>query len=255
MDVCRPKQICKLGVNKMKKTIIGLMMLVLMASIAVAGITMPHPIYGTITTEDNSIEGLEVRVTNLDTGANSIVETNDAGFYQADLGNIDDRYHDGDVVEVSIVYCETIDRCSQTVVVSGGGNSLSFDIASGDVTDIPDDAVIVQPIVQPQPITNYVCADGTIVSDKASCIEDSPEKSNSWIAWVIGIFCALFAAAGGWKFYNGKFKHYHRGIKSYHDPNTQHSNEKYRHKAFNKDPIGCINQVAKIQKGIDLSEE
>jgi len=223
----------------MKKTIIGLMMLVLIASVAVA-ITMPHPIYGTITSEGNAVEGLDIRVKNIDTGANAIVTTNEDGFYQADLGNIDDRYHDGDVIQASIVYCETIDRCTKTVVVSGGGNQITFDIASEDVADIPDDATV---------ITKYVCADGTMVEDETDC----PEKSNSWIVWVIGIFCALFAA-GGWKFYNGRFKHYHRGIKSYHDPNTQHSNEKYRHKAFNKDPIGCINQVAKIQKGIDLTE-
>jgi len=239
-------------------------MLVLMASIVAAGITMPHPIYGTITTESNAIEGLEVRVTNLDTSANAIVTTNEDGFYQADLGNIDDRYHDGDVIEVAIKYCETLDRCKQTVVVSGGGNKLSFDIASGDIIDLPGGTTVVID-------TNYVCADGSIVSDKSSCVipptqiecadgtivtdsSDCPEKTNSWIAWVIGVLAVLFAG-GGWKFYNGKFKHYHRGIKSYHDPNTQHSNEKYRHKAFNKDPIGCINEVAKIQKGIDLTEE
>jgi len=242
----------------MKKTIIGLMMLVLLTSIAVA-ITMPHPIYGTITSEGNAVEGLDIRVKNIDTGANAIVTTNEDGFYQADLGNIDDRYHDGDVIQASIVYCETIDRCTKTVVVSGGGNQITFDIASEDVADIPDDATV---------ITKYVCADGTMVLDKSECIvqvecadgtfvndeADCPEKSNSWIAWVIGILVVLFGA-GGWKIYNGVFKHYHRGIKSYHDPNTQHSNEKYRHRAFNKDPIGCINDVAKIQKGIDLTEE
>ena len=185
--------------------------------------------------------------------------TNNEGFYQADLGNIDDRYHDGDVIQASIIYCEALPRCAKTTIVSGGGNQITFDIAKDDVADtativkyVCDDGSIVLDkslcVIQPR---IYECADGTLVEDEDDC----PETSNSWIYWVIGIFLALFGAgAGGWKIYNGKFKHYHKGLTSYHDPSTRHLNPKYRHTLWKDNAIKCISDVKKIQSGIDLSQ-
>ena len=155
----------------MKKiTIIGLLMLMLMAT-SVMALTMPHPIYGKIIVDDGyPIEGLDVRVKNLDTGANAVTVTDDKGFYQVDLGNVDDRYHDGDVIQVSIVYCESLERCKSEVLVSGGGNQVAFSI----------EPTVEQPLPSTSTVIKYVCEDGSTVGDLSTC----PVKEDN-IDWSI----------------------------------------------------------------------
>lgn len=126
----------------------------------VVAIPMPHPIYGQITTEGTPIRGLEIIVKNLDTSVEKISTTNNKGFYQVDLGNVDPKYRDDDRIKVSLKYCADLQRCSKSVVVSGGGNKVSWDIAVEQITTpLPKDSVVVK----------YVCWDGTAVDSKSKC--------------------------------------------------------------------------------------
>jgi len=144
----------------MKKTIlIGFLALLLLIS-SVTAMTLPHPIYGHIEAEGFPVMNAQVQIENLDTGAKGISVTDEKGFYQVDLGNIDERYRDGDNVKVSILYCKAIDTCNKEIQISGGGNQVSWDIEKEHITlPLPDDVVIVK----------YVCADGTPVDDANNC--------------------------------------------------------------------------------------
>lgn len=138
------------------KKILTFLITLMVLMMSVVAFNMPHPIYGKITDDGIPVVGLSVRVKNLDTGAEGLATTNLAGFYQVDLGNIDARYNDGDRIVSSLVFCEELDKCKVENVVSGGGNELSFDISGMDYP------------------TQYVCSDGSVVSDAADCpvIED-----------------------------------------------------------------------------------
>jgi len=281
----------------MKKIFLFLLTLLMTATLVTA-ISMPHPIYGFITDNDNAISGLKVKVTNTDTKASAVTKTGDNGFYQVDLGNIDEIYRDGDKIKISLVYCETQSKCTKTIAISGGGDKISFDIAKESITaPLPkevkvykyvcwdgskiDDSskcpvqvekVIEKEVIKEKPVEKIVtkpvekvvekvvikksveCADGSVESDIADC--PKKEASSSWIYAVIAALIIIFggSAGGGWKFYKGKFKHYHRGIRGYHDPNDKHRNEKYRHTAWKDSALKCIKEVTKIQKGYDLRD-
>lgn len=231
----------------------------------------PHPIYGHLAADDYAVQGAELTIKNLNTGKYSVVSTDNNGFFQADLGNFDTSYRDGDSIKVTINYCTNLEICSKTTKVSGGGNEVSWDIKELDQAVIDSGG---QPVPLPGTIqiVNFQCWDGSLAGSIEQCPvkpvmiqcddgtfvnegTECPEKSsNGWLYGLIVFLAGLFGL-GGWKFYNSKFKHYHRGITSYHDPNTQHTNAKYRHVAFNKHPFKCILEVNKIQKGIDLTEE
>lgn len=242
----------------MKKLTIFSIFIFLVSTVVISAMTMPHPIFGKITNEGLPVSNLEIEVKNLNTLASMRTFTNTNGFYQADLGNFDDRYVDGQTVKVSLVYCASFDNCNKETVISGGGNEVSF-----DVKEMPE-----------QPPVYFICSDGTKVEKESDCPvidepeyyyvcadhtyvlrpEDCSESSNSWVYWVIGILAVLLGGAGGWKFYNGKLKHYHKGVSGYHDPNTKHTNLKYRHTIWKESALKCISDVNKIQKGIDLSK-
>jgi len=224
--------------------------------------SMPHPIYGEITSDGLAVQNLEVRVKHVPSSVSQIVSTDVNGFYQIDLGNLGIQYYDGNLIEVSLVYCESLTRCTKITTISGGSNEVTFDV-SGET--IPSTSVVINNIetcydgsqiingvgtcpIEPKEVT-YICADGTKVDNSSDC----PESEESWWMWILGVIAAFFAGAGGLKFYGGKYKHYHRGIVSYHDPNTRHSNLKYRHTRMNEGFFKCISDVKKIQEGKDLS--
>jgi hypothetical protein len=265
----------------MRKTIfLSFLTLLLIATLASA-FNMPHPVYGKITSAGLPVSGLEVVVTNINTGATGSAFTDNTGFYMIELGNIDDRYVDGQQLRISLRYCDSLTKCVKTTIISGGGNEVTWDIETASLPVIPDTATIVK----------YICWDGSGVTAMADCPVaslcpdgvtqthannvDCPKKlcsdektevlvgkesdcplniSDSWIYGVIAVLVALLAGAGGWKFYNGKFKHYHKGISGYHHPNTLHTNPKYKHIAWKTSALKCISDVKKIQNGIDLSK-
>lgn len=234
--------------------------------VTASAMQMPHPIYGHILSSDSPVANAEIIVLNTNSQIKSTTFTNSNGFYQVDLGNVDPNYREGDVIKVSLAYCSNLELCSKSVAVSSGGNLISWDIANIE-SPIPDTIQVLEYVCesgekvssldkcpkpippQPEVITTYVCADGNVVSR----LEDCPEQSSSWWLWIVGILATFLIGTGGWKFYNGKFKHYHKGLNSYHDPNAQHSNPKYRHAAWKENPLKCMSDVRKIEKGIDLS--
>ena len=165
----------------------------------------------------------------------------------------------GDIIE--IVVCSVSPLCTKTFEITTLDpvkNEVNINIVDQTIVLPPEYIPPVPPppeqiIIENPPveIIKYFCADGTEVLDKSEC----PEENDSWIYWVIGVLCVLFGGvAGGWKIYNGKFKHFHRGQTTYHDPNTKHTNPKYRHRIWKESALGCISDVKKIQQGIDLSK-
>lgn len=262
-----------------------LISLMVMASMALGGL-LPQPVSGEITVEGYHPEGLTLIQKNLRLGVEHEVKVDSNGFFIVDWSNY--GFHDGDQVEISIKMCKDLPSCSQIITLTEGvpnhviisssslehvtEESIYYVCSDGVKVSDKDDCEILSKIVINEKETivdsgdntinevikettteKYVCADETLVDDPSEC-----EVSESWLAWVIGILAGLFASiagASGWKFYNGKFKHYHRGIVSYHDPNARHSNLKYRHITWKESVLGCLKDVGKIQKGIDLSTE
>jgi len=248
------------------KKIISVLFAIVLLSISVAAFSMPHPIYGHIESDTLPLQNVEIFVENLNTGMEATTHTDVNGFYQIDLGNLDDYYRDGDSIRVSLVYCKNLAICTRSTLISGGGNEVSWDIVQdGVVAPLPHTITIVKyvcwngagvesesdcPLVPV--VEKIICEDGTEVTDKADC----PEKTDSWVYALIAAIIALVGGlfGGGWKIYNGKFKHYHRGLTSYHDPSDRHRNAKYRHTRWNEGALKCISDVKKIQQGIDLSK-
>jgi len=276
------------------KKILTFLFTILLATSVMGSLAFPHPIFGHLVSDGQAVANAELKIENLNTKIITSVKTDTQGFFQVDLGNVDVGYRDDDIIKVSLTYCENLPGCSKQVTISGGGNEVSWDLAKEQIlVPLPEGVIVV----------NYICADGSGVTDKSSCpalptppepvpsptpevkevvkevivpgkdivlkecadgsiVEESngefcPEENGSLIGWIIGILVVVFggAFAGGWKIYNGKFKHYHRGLSSYHDPNTKHSNVKYQHRTWKESILGCIKDVNKIQKGIDLSKE
>lgn len=243
----------------MKKIITIIPIIMLILATLVGASLEPHPINGVITSDGHPIKGADIIVRNTVTGNQGTVVTNENGFYQVELGNIDSNFRNGDTVRVSLAYCLDIPGCSKTVTISGGYNEISFDVITEQLPDTPDDVVVVKiqctdgSIVANEadcPVDPIICADGTEVEDEIDC----PEAKETWWMWILGVIAAFFAGAGGLKFYNGKYKHYHRGIVSYHDPNTRHTNPKYRHTRMNDGFFKCMDDVKKIEQGTDLSK-
>lgn len=254
---------------------------ILLSMFAVADVptgspAFPHPVYGHIMAGTNSVLNADVEVYNYNTRILSEGTTNKEGFFMVDLGNSDPTYRDGDKLKVTLVYCKSLPICNKEIFVSGGGNEVSWNIESESITiPLPTEITIVkyvcwdgstadvpsscpaQPVPEPiiqQEIVEVItikCADGTLVESADEC----PEKTDSFWSYIIGVIIAVGFGAiggGGWKFYNGKFKHYHRGIVGYHDPNTIHTNPSYKHKRWKDSPLGCMSDVKKIQQGIKL---
>lgn len=197
------------------KLLFGIVIICMMA-VSAAAFNMPHPIYGKISSNGYAVDGLEVQVKNLDTSASAITTTNNQGFYQIDLGNIDDRYNDGDNIKVSIVYCGSLDRCTKTVSVTGGGNQITFDIAK---EDIPDNAIIVKvqcwdgsgaSTVENCP-EKVVCWDKSEVTDETNCPEkDSTGLALSLISGLIGIALVIIGKFKWGKGFVGLANYYKR---------------------------------------------
>lgn len=251
----------------MKKIIYFLITLLLVG--LVSAIPSPHPVFGTILDDGVPVQGLEVKVRNDITGASGITTTDNSGRYQVDLGNIDERWNDGDIVRVSLVYCEALSRCVVTKTIEGGNTKVEFDVTRASLPTLPPTVTVgnivcwngvivanardcpVQVIPDPVVINTIICADGTEVDDETEC----PEEQADWVKWVLGILLAFFAGAGFWRI-GGKYglMHYHRGIKGYHNPMTKHRVYKYRHIPFWLNPVKAVRQIKAIESG-DLPEE
>lgn len=199
----------------MKKLIFYFLSLVLMFSMVMA-VPMPHPIYGKITHDGYPVSNVAVIVTNTVDNARGESTTTENGLYLVDLGNIDERYRDGDLIKVTLKHCQETPECSKTVVVSGGSNKLSWDIgvekiqlppevmyqcADGNLVDNlvycltpePTPTPTPEPVVITETITEVVCEDGSKVSDVSEC----PVKSNTPYNVALGLLGGLLTLAIG----------------------------------------------------------
>ncbi len=185
----------------MKKIIFPFSAIMLILVSMVLAVPMPHLIYGRITTDGYDIKNLEVNVRNTKTDIEGSTFTDLNGRYQIDLGNIDEYYRDGDKIEVTLLYCQDLERCSKSTIISGGGNELSWDIS-----DVPDEAIIVTKIENcwdgTQIINNegtcperIVCSDGSEVHSEAECPPKPEEPKDRILEIVLGILSALLAIA------------------------------------------------------------
>lgn len=248
------------------------MLLLLSFSLVLAAPAMPYVVHGNIVSGEHPLLNAELSILNVNTKQSSLTHTNENGFFQFDLANVDQNYRAGDTLKLALVYCAEAPECQRTLIVDdGAGIRIKIDVQT-IVQPLPSDVIVVKfqcadgsfvddsvkcpALIQPQPEVikepvievQVQCLNGSLVADISEC----PEESNNWVAMIIGILVLLFGGAGGFKFYNGKFKHLHRGLVGYHDPNTEHSNLKYRHRTWKQSPLGCIKDVKKIEKGIDL---
>ena len=263
----------------MKKTIIiWTIVLMLVLSIVVDSPPVPAPIRGYFYINDHSVAGYTIEAENLRTGevisgADHIEMITQSGGFAFDLSFFTQGYapeipdfYPGDPIEVrvggidvketfnapdtfpysitlrlsvdSIVESTLLVQCWDGSYVKEAGlcPAVTTTTISTTTTTVPK--------------VTYVCADGLEVDDKSDC----PESDEGFLGWIISIIAAVFAAAGGFKFYKGRYMHYHRGLSSYHDPSTRHRNLKYRHRLWKDGAWNCINDVTKIQKGIDLTQ-
>lgn len=169
------------------KLLFGILFICLMVT-SVMAMSVPHPIAGRITSDGFSVQGLEVKVKNLATSAQGITTTNNKGFYQVDLGNIDSRYNEGDNIKICLNYCQTFERCCQTTVVSGGGNKVSFDVTK---EVLPSSASIIK----------IICPDGSTVTESSLCpVEDEIDWA---IVAAITIVIVGLGLAWAWATNNG----------------------------------------------------
>jgi hypothetical protein len=241
------------------KLLIGFLITLLVCGMATASVA-PFPMGGQILAGEYPVMNAELEVLNLNTGAKAITETNRNGWYQVDLPNFDPNYRGGDILQVTVTYCRHIPECVATAVVEGGGAKLSWDVkaekVSDDGTTVP---VIDTPLPDKVVIVKYVCWDDTPVENVEDCPEQpvEPEEDKNLLNWAIGIvvgFLVTLLGRQGLKFYNGKVRHIHRGIRGYHDPNDRHRDASIRHTLWKDSKIGCLKDVDKIAKGFDLDE-
>ena len=119
------------------KNILGIFVsLLMLVSPLTMGQVMPHPVYGTITNNLEPVRNVQVNYVNANTGKTSTATTSSNGFYQFELGNFDTGFRDGDSLIVTVDFCKTNSKCSNTAVLSGGGNQIDIELAG--VEDIPD---------------------------------------------------------------------------------------------------------------------
>ena len=215
----------------MKKIIFPLLFLItVLSALAYTPMpTFPHVVFGEITSEGYAVSNLEVRVKNLNSGNEQIVNTNENGVYQADLANFDQDYRYGDVAEVCLVYCEDVrgDNCCKEAVIGDspneGGTNIVFDVDE-DVTDdgnqiiIPDDATIVrykscwdgtEVLYSDACPVRVVCSDGSEVHSEDECPSDYSLLYQSIIVLaiaILGIFGwgAGFTALANYYYKKGK---------------------------------------------------
>jgi len=233
----------------MKKIFLLTFLALLMIGLVTAGPGFPHPVYGEITQEGDVISNIEVKVFHEHSGVSEVVKTDKGGYYQAELSNFGVDYRDGDWLKISLVYCESQERCQRRIQVSGGGSEVSFDIAFSEV--LPVDVEVLKYVcwdksvvsdlsncpVEPKPviIQKKECSDGSLIEES----EDCPEEEKSSMSIILGILSALLAIALGIlsKFRRGKgfvglVKYYKRkGYEAWKDGDKELAAKHYKRAA------------------------
>lgn len=178
-----------------KKILYGFLFLMLCSLVSAMGV--PHPVFGSITADGDFLNNAEVIIKNLGTGIQVTTNTDSSGRYQVDLGNFDRGFRDGDLIEVTLKYCDSVEICTKSFNVAGGNDEISWDITGEKITvNLPSDVNVVSPIqykvcwdnsqIQVEQICpeRVVCNDGSEVHSVEFC----PEGELNWaIVAAIGI--------------------------------------------------------------------
>jgi hypothetical protein len=136
------------------------------------------------------------------------------------------------------------------------------DLIEVKACDVHPDCTYKFNIVSRDPSENIIEIN---IQDESICVPtecptcDCPECPDNTVVTVLitAILALIVSIGGGIKIYKnrlgeGVFLHRHKGIRGYHNPNTLHKNPIYRHRRWKDDPIGCMNDVMKINQGIAL---
>lgn len=239
----------------MKKLFLFGLLFVLLVSIASAYtiFVFSHPVHGNILSDGFAVKNVPIRVTNLNTGTSGETITDENGFYQIDLGNIDKRYQYGNTIKITLPYCETIEMCSKIAVVGDtpneGGTKVSWDIADVDMP-LPDDAVIVK----------FICWDKSTVATESDCPEqvicwdksivhnedECPSRGISGVWKYLIEAIALVLGAFGWhKGFMGLCKYYWRKGEEAEKDGDHYLAEKLKRRAVTMAKTAVANAIAK----------
>lgn len=242
----------------MKKIIYMLIGLFLMMGMVSAVIYQPLPINGKVSGLD--VENIPITIENVRTGEILTTTTTAYGEFLVDWSNSDDRdgtilkYTISDEFRIHLAECSD-DKCVKYVTYNGESNLfVTFDITDAQICPIK-----VCPDCPDNNCPDLVCPDLTCTP--CVCLEcpiltcpDVTDWKDMGAGLVLGLITGLVMYfGGGLKIYknrigNAVIQHRHKGVTDYHDPNTRHNNLKFRHIRWKDNPLGCIEDVKKINE-------
>ena len=270
----------------MKKILFSLFLICLMALTAIASPQLPYILYGKVDWNDQLLSGARLEITH--NGITTSLTTSENGVWVHQLSS----YNNGDTVTIKVIDgCGTGDTCSKSIQVGSSGNedyavvdfSITGDLSCPPVScpscsgggsgsyinfvteekcaeDFPcEDKVCPTAKVCPEPI---VCSSPTqeeckgTVCDTCDEVEECPDTDN--ISVLIGIIAAIIISiGGGLKIYKNRaggitLLHRHKGIISYHNPETSHRKVSIRHAKLSVNPKKYAEDLKKINEGISL---
>lgn len=215
------------------KTFIGLIVATLILNLIIVvsitqAISLPTPISGKIIGGD--VAGLEIVVTNRDTGTFMTTKTTSVGEWLVDWSNsVDGGVRSNSQFIVQVKGCDDL-RCKQ-IVSWNGGPSIHVEM---NIPKVP-------------------CPKCGVCSVCEECKQET-DWTKMGAGAIIGLLVGLIAfMGGGLKLYKNRaggvtMQHRHRGVRGYHDCNVKHDNKEYSHRRWKDDPLGCIQDVKKIEE-------
>ena len=230
------------------KLIISMFLVSILLIGSVSAIILPLPISGRITNEGD-LQGIEVSITNLNTGETQVVHTTSRGGYLYDWANSIHKYSHGD--RFRIVVSELVAE----FVFDGAPIEADFDL-TGIECPVCEECEACDPCIYecPEDTTPYrecdsCCPEPPKCPECVCEYEECPDcpVDYSW-AWTliagllvgaggsaIALNNRIFTAKGtGYRRYVGrdgeeKLLHKHPGIRGYHDPNILHRSPWEKH--------------------------
>lgn len=225
-----------------QKIKIGLVALTLIALLAlsacsVSALDFPLPITGKV--NGPRVGGLFIEVTNQRSGISMVEKTTGSGDFLVEWANSPDnggyitRYSKGDIFSVKIRDCNEAE-CSKTIAYTGQPYLyIDFNLYNADVCgECP------------------ICVSCPVVEE---CVQETEWDKIGLTIFITALLSLIGFMGGGLKIYKNRLgesvmQHKHRGVRGYHDPNTSHRNEVYRHRRWKDDPMGCIADCKKINE-------
>lgn len=237
--------------KKLIGLIFGLMFVFSVASVSAVPM-QPMPISGQIyAAESQIIDNLEIRAVNLNT-MDELTTVTTSGQFMLELSDAPRGYRWGEVVKITVVFCEEEDFCNQEVILGDAPIHVEFDISQACLS-----CVVCEDWTQEQCNAKYPCTVTTTttvpetttttlipVPTEEECEElyPCPIVTNT-VQIIITAILSIIATIGageGVKFVVRKRKsgeieseateHKHKDkYDYYHDINTKHENKAYRH--------------------------